>query len=119
MTIMKGDGGGIFFREDAATGDFHYFRIGQDGSYLLALYSSNTYQILTSGTAQNVIHTGTGQMNVLAVVADGSTTTLYINQQNITSITDTTYSQGQIAVVAEEINNPTEVAFTNAKVWTF
>ncbi len=121
MTFMTGDYGGILFREDAATGNFYYFRIGQDGSYQLKLHvgSSQSGQNLANGTAANVIHTGIGQMNVLAVVANGSTITLYINRQQITSITDTTFSQGQIAVVAEESNTPTEVAFTNAKVWTF
>jgi serine/threonine protein kinase len=119
MTFIKGDGGGIVFREDYTTENFYYFYFGQNGSYQLTRYSSNSDQTLSHGTISNVIHTGIGQMNVLAVVADGSTITLYINQQSIASVTDTTYSQGQIGVAAEEINNPTEVAFTNARVWAF
>jgi hypothetical protein len=32
---------------------------------------------------------------------------------------DNTFSSGQIAVVAENVNSPTEVVFRNARVWQF
>lgn len=120
MTIIKGDGGGIIFRQDAATNSAYYFGIGQDGSYQFALYSiySNGGQTLKEDMAPDVIHTGPGQKNVIAVVANGADIELFVNQQLITSITDTTYNQGQIAVAAETTGTQTEVAFSNARVWT-
>jgi len=58
-------------------------------------------------------------MNLIAVVAKGNSITLYVNGQNIGSVSDSTYSQGEIGVAADDVSNPTEVVFSNAKVWTF
>jgi len=42
-----------------------------------------------------------------------------VNRQYVTGGSDSTYSHGQIGVVAYANNgNPTEVAFSKAKVWT-
>jgi hypothetical protein len=57
------------------------------------------------------------QTNTVAVVARGSTFTIYLNQTEITSITDSTYSNGAIGFSAYDLTNATEVVFTNAKVW--
>jgi hypothetical protein len=58
-----------------------------------------------------------GALNLIAIVANSNTFTLYINHQLINSVQDSTYSQGQIGLVADNDNSPTEVAFSNAKVW--
>src|SRR5438309_889978 len=65
------------------------------------------------------IHSGLGQSNLLGVVANNTSISLYVNDQLINSIQDSNYSQGQIGVEADSNNSPTEVVFTNAKVWTF
>ncbi|HEY6284120.1 MAG TPA: hypothetical protein VIX20_00525 [Ktedonobacteraceae bacterium] len=41
-----------------------------------------------------------------------------MNNQHIDSVSDSAYSQGEIGVAASSNGNPTEVVFTNAKVWT-
>jgi len=120
MQIISGDCGGIIFRADATRTKFYFFRICQDGSYALYLYVDNTNanaQTVTSGT-NSAINAGLDQTNVIAVVAQGNTLNLYVNQQIIHSVIDSTYSYGHIAVVAQDQGNPTEVAFSNAKVWT-
>jgi serine/threonine protein kinase len=48
----------------------------------------------------------------------GNTIYLYVNQQFLTRINDNAYSQGPIGIAAESYGNPTEIAFSNAKVWT-
>ncbi len=120
MTIIKGDAGGIIFRADVANSKSYYFRIGQDGSYALELFTDNVLshaQILKSGS-NSIINTGTNQSNLIAVVAQGTNINLYVNLHLIYSVSDSTYSQGQIGLIAEDINSPTEVAFSNARVWT-
>jgi hypothetical protein len=42
---------------------------------------------------------------------------VYVNKQYLASVTDSTYSMGQIGVTAEDLTNSTEVVFSNAKVW--
>ena len=120
MRIIKGDCGGILFREDSATGKLYYFRVCHDGSYSLLLYvgfSGSTSKILISKTS-SAIHTGLNQSNTVAIVANGSTLNIYVNRQKIDSITDSTYSHGQIGIAAEDRGDPTEMVYSNARVWT-
>lgn len=62
---------------------------------------------------------GLGQSNVIAVVANGDTLNLYVNNQKIDSIHDSTSSSGLIGFSAADTGEPTEVVYSYAKVWTF
>ncbi len=118
MTIVKGYAGGIIFRDDDTKGNFYLFGIGQDGGYQLDIVNSGNFHILRtrgSGTATNA---GLNQSILLAVVVHGSTINVYVNNKNIDSVNDSSYTQGQIGVFESDMNGPTEVVFSNAKVWT-
>ncbi len=117
MTIVQGDAGGIGFRSDSTKGKGYLFVISQDGKYGLYVFTNASPFLIRSGS-NTAINTGLNQSNIVAVVANGSTIDLYVNNQKIESVNDSTYSQGQIGVSAVELNNPTEVVFSNAKVWT-
>lgn len=117
MTIVQGDQGGIIFRGSYNDGTFYYFYINRGGSF--ALETFNHYKL--TGVIQNgsssAIQTGLNQLNLIAVVAKGSTLDLFVNMQHIASMSDGTYNQGQIGVIAESTQNPTEVVFSDAEVW--
>ena len=116
---VKGDRGGIIFRSDSAATKFYLLRFDQNGTYNFFVYSGNSgsnAKNLLEGSAPS-FHTGANQANQIAVVARGSNIYLYVNQQYLTSLTDSTYSSGSIAVFAEDHTNSTEVAFSNAQVW--
>ena len=120
MTFIRGSGqdyGGILFRSYGPRQ--YFFRLGRNGSYLLKLYiddSTGAGYLLKQGVSP-AIHTGLNVPNILAVVAQGGNFQLYVNQQLITSASDTSYSQGQIALVAEDEKDAADVAFNDAKVW--
>ncbi len=118
MQILKGDCGGMIFRRSGPR--FYYFRVCIDGSYMFIRYTSdaNTALNLTleSGT-HPAIHQGLNQANLLAVVAFGSKLDLYVNRQLIASVKDTSYTEGQIGLVAKARSNATEVVFSNLMVW--
>jgi len=122
LAITSGDCGGIIFRADFSQRHYYLFSICQDGSYQVRLYTQPTgpeTKILAQDSNPNPnIHSGLGQSNLVAVVANNTSISLYVNDQLINSIQDSTYSQGQIGVEADSNNSPTEVVFTNAKVWT-
>jgi hypothetical protein len=42
-----------------------------------------------------------------------------VNKQKIASASDGTFNHGQIGLLADSNNQPTEVAFTDVKVWTY
>jgi hypothetical protein len=119
MKIIKGDCGAILFRIESANTSFYYFRVCQDGSYALYRYTNNAGSNLIAPQSNSAINAGLNQSNLVAVVARGSTLDFYVNQQKVDSISDTTYSHGKIGIVADGFpgHHPTEVVYSNAKVW--
>jgi hypothetical protein len=122
MTIIKGDCGGIVSRFDSTSGKFYDFEVCQDGTYTLNRYLDTTganAKSLTTNGSSSAIHTGVNQPNVIAVVANGSTLDLYVNYQKIDSVTDTSSSNGLVALAVTAKANPTEVMYKDAKLWIF
>lgn len=117
LTIDKGDQGGILFRGNGSQGTYYIFRIGTNGSYALDVYTSSTQGTTMSSGFNAAISVGPNQSNTLAVIAQNNTINLYVNQQYIATISDSTLSSGQIGVVAVDYTLPTEVEFSNAQVW--
>jgi hypothetical protein len=117
MTILKGDRGGMFFRQVGTQGPYYYFSIKIDGSYELDSYNGKTLGVLQRGSSP-AVKKGLNQPNLLAVVAQGSSINLYVNGQSIVRITASTSSNGLIGVAADATDQPAEVAFSNARVWT-
>lgn len=121
MTLVQGDEGGIEFRGNQS--NFYLFAIGSDGSYELDIVNDNSGVSLPStlGQASSAsIHKGPGKSNLLAVVAIGNSISLYVNNQLLVTVTDGTYSSGQIGVAADESfgnSNTANVVFSDAKVW--
>lgn len=119
MTITKGDEGGIIFRADNVNDKFYLFRINVDGHYNLYLYVSNQgsqAQQLVGGSTN--LMKPVGQSNEITLVAQGTSLVFYLNQQYLASTADGTYSAGKIGVFGESSTQPTDTAFSNAKVWT-
>ena len=111
-TILSGSSCGIVFRADRATTHLYYFIIDRSGNFFLKVYYDKfgNSSIVTSGNSGAINTTGS---NLIAVVAQGSTINLYVNHQLLKSLTDTTYTQGNVGVVALS----GESTFSNAKVW--
>jgi serine/threonine protein kinase len=118
MTIIQGSCGGIWFRGNySAATPAYFFQVCQDQGYALFLFGSSGIQTLLSNTS-SAIHAGLNQSNLIAVVTIGNHFDLYVNQQNIGSISDSTLSSGQINIAAVGGNNLTEVVYSDAKAWT-
>jgi hypothetical protein len=117
MTIHQGDCGGMTLRYNDSTGTGYAFFVCSDGTYQFAKYSGLSAKdetILKSGNNSGII---SGQ-NTVAVVASGGNFTLYLNNTTqLDSVSDTTYSQGTIGLIANDTTNTTEVTYSNARLW--
>jgi hypothetical protein len=111
MNIISGNTGGIVFRANRATTHFYYFLVDRNGNYHLQVYydSNGNYTLLASGSA-----TPLRGNDLIGVVAQGSTISLYVNRQLVKQINDPTYTHGQVGVFALA----GEASFSNARVWT-
>jgi len=119
--IVQGDCAGMVFRADTNTGKLYFFEVCQDGTYNFSRYldfTGNNVKDLAGGSSAAIM-TGLNQTNTIAVVAQSSTLTIYVNKQKITASTDSSFTHGQIGLFADASNHPTDVAFNNAKVWTY
>jgi eukaryotic-like serine/threonine-protein kinase len=138
MTFVTGDCGGVTFR---VTGEnFYYFFICQKSNYVchndiakicnygLIRYTHdplsgkpdfNLNPLLTEGFSQQIVD-GVNKPYIIAVVARDSRIDLYVNSQPIDEVSDNNYKNGKIGVLAKTFGTDmTEVAFSDATVWTF
>jgi eukaryotic-like serine/threonine-protein kinase len=118
MKVIEGDGGGIIFRVVASLKGYEFY-LDRDGTYTLTLRKgSHSGDVQTLRTKpSSLIKTGLNETNLITVVANGSAIYLYVNRQYLTSLSESSYSSGQIGMLAESDQSPTEVAFNNAQVW--
>ncbi len=116
MNVTKGSVAGITFRGDENARKYYSFIFDQDGNYILFLYTQDGQkpQTLHDGTASNF---NAHQANDLGVVARGNQIKLYLNKQELTTLSDSTFSSGQVGTAVYNTDGPVEAVFSNAKLW--
>jgi transcriptional regulator with XRE-family HTH domain len=118
MKVIQGDCGGIVFRSNEP--EDYQFEVCQDGYYDFSIYQSLTGkpQTLVDKISPSIT-IGFNQLNVIAIVAKGNTFDLYVNQQKIDTIHDSSYSHGLIGLVSAGSSpaSTTEVVYSHVKVW--
>jgi hypothetical protein len=113
VTIIQGGGGGITFR--ATPQGAYRFDIQQDGGYTFKVGQQQN----TSSVHSPQVKAGFNQTNTIAVMADGATMYFFINDQYVTRVEDNTLNNGIFGVIADgTINQPADVAFSKAQIWT-
>jgi serine/threonine protein kinase len=120
ITILNGHSGGLLFRTNG-NGSGYMFRISTDGTYILNKFTSNgdgtsSFKTLTSGQS-NALTQGNNQKNTIAIIAQGSTIYMYINQQYTDMVNDTTYTSGEVGVYTDSDTSGVEASFQNLEVW--
>jgi hypothetical protein len=114
MKVAKGDFAGLTFRGDNANSKRYALIIGQTGDCILFLYTQDKNP---KTLYEGMVSASIAQGATLGVVARGSKITLYVNNQQVTSVNDSTLGSGQIGTIAYYVQNPADVSFSNAKVW--
>lgn len=117
MQITKGDCGGLEFREDPE-GQGYVFQACKNGTWYLNRYDVQGTITKTLVFNSSPEFTSLNSSNVIAVVAISNTLDLYVNRVKVASVTDSTYSEGAIGLIAISAGAPTEVVYSNALVWT-
>lgn len=122
--LKQGDtsaGFGLYFRSNDSADKGYLFYIDQSRNYSIIVSVDGTgasARILKAGQATtSQFNSGLLIKNTLAVVARGSQISIYLNQQLLALVSDSTYSLGQIGVVVIGGATKTVAVFNNAKVW--
>lgn len=113
MIILKGDCGGVNVRKDL------FFAVCQEGNYLLLTQKNLESAIVSSpGTATSVIKRGVHQQNMIAIIAQDTSVTLFINRQKVQVTRTDSLIESPLNFIALSEERSTEVAYTHATVWS-
>lgn len=118
MMILQGDCGGMYLRESAEDGTIYYLSICQDGTYRYMKYKNYWNSYAPVAISSKAIYTGVNQTNSLAVVARQNNLQFYINGIQIASIKGDSFVSGKISLMADSITRPTEVVYSQMRIWT-
>jgi|SRR5579859_1304881 len=81
-------------------------------------YACCVAAVVGMGADSSAINTGLNQLNLLTVIARGSTFYLYVNKQYLTSVDDSASSIGAIGVFGENVSGgQVDMAFSEIQVW--
>jgi hypothetical protein len=122
MSIQKGGNnaeGGVVFRANMTSSLFYVLYLSSTGYYDLDIQTNSNAtntRTLKTGTVPGFA-SGFYQVHTIGVVANGSQISLYVDQNKVTEVNDTTYSGGQIGVISAYGSSTTVVVYNNAKVW--
>jgi hypothetical protein len=128
MTIKSGECGGLVFRSGGSNSTaLYYYVICADNSFRLDRHTSNTDQsalVDTTIPSSSGISVGLSQTYSIAVVANGSTFTLYVNNKQIYKGSDSSFTSGTIGVLARGNDrsggaSTTSVQFSNVRIYKF
>lgn len=126
MTILRGDGGGLFFGAPNDVSQLYLFVVDQTGSYTLeaeaptgnqASQGPSTALKVLLHRPSSAIKTGLNQPNLLTVIVQSNRISLYINQQYVAQVSVSSPTSGYMGVMAWGTPHPTDAAFNNAQVW--
>lgn len=120
MTVVQGNYAGIAFRVNRSQGTGYIFVVGVASDYLIDTFNfqapaGKEYNILRKGT-NSAIKRGQHQTNLVAVVANGSSISIYVNNQFIDSVQDSTYTQGEIGLYGYG-EAPPDIMGNDIRVW--
>jgi hypothetical protein len=120
LEVGSNDSIGIFFRGDTNLEHDYRLDIFGDGSFDIvkeSLDSKNNPQNVVLAEAKiNTILKPLGDKNLILLTMSGPQMRLYINNVRISSITDTDYTSGQVALFAQMNGNSPKVSVLFSKV---
>jgi len=113
---VDGDYGIIFRYQDAD--NFYVFKVSESGHFSVSLLENNTWNLLVDWTTSDAINQG--YPNQVAVAMKGDTFTFYINGEQVASMRDDTFEDGNFAIFGSTYDEgDLEVLYTELNVYSY
>jgi hypothetical protein len=107
---------GVLFRI-VDNNNFYIFKVNMTGSYLVSAFVNAEWVTLIPWTKNTAIKAGTAS-NKLGVIAQGDSFSFYANDVKLDEITDSNFTQGDIALVAgTQAVGEVVASFSSVNVW--
>ncbi len=110
MTILKGDYGGIVFRTNKQDPFGYRFAVGVGGWCNLVYGNKELAKCAAIKVSLN-------QPYLLTAIARGSSISLYIDKQWVTTVEDSSANSGNVALMAGDFSNEADIAYRHVQVW--
>lgn len=116
-TCSSNDLYGLIFRApDTSTG--YFLSLTCDGRVGLRAFDGSEFTNVSEFIQSPSILAGSNQSNKLGVLANGDTLSLFVNNQKVTEVTDSTFSSGTFGVFISAINTPGfQIALEDISYW--
>lgn len=123
MAILSGKSGGIFFRSSVTpifrSSAGYLFEVDNQGNYTIS--RSTDFSAASASLKAGTISAGfkSGTRNTLQLIASGNNLSFYVNGVFLTSLQDTTFTSGTIALLAtlSDDGSNGDVVYSNLKVF--
>lgn len=97
-------------------GNDYSFEINTQGQWGIVKFTGNSGIVLSGPGESSAIKAGIGATNDLRVVAIGSQFTFYVNGQEVTTYSDSSYPRGDSGVINDDDIPSSDVIFTNYSI---
>lgn len=121
VTIIKGSGAGVVVRFDQVTGLGYLFSIDNNGNYTISTVNfvttdaSQRYTVLRRGS-NGQIKQGLNQTNLVAIVANKASISVYVNGSFIDTTQNSSLTNGQIGIYGSS-DGEMDIAANDARAW--
>lgn len=113
---LAGEAGLLFRVQDEE--NFYRFATTGEGTYVLDKLVGGVWETLVGPTEADVLATGEGASNLLGVLMRASTIVLLANGEVLAIVEDSTFAEGDVAMVAGTFTDPdVVVAFDDLEIW--
>ncbi|GAC1367982.1 MAG: hypothetical protein PVS3B1_35390 [Ktedonobacteraceae bacterium] len=121
VRVIQGSEVGLLVRFNQIKGVGYVFSVTTDGRYVIDTMDlnnrdSNKHFTLLHGGSNAVIKRGLNQSNLFAIVTNGSSISVFINNQFVDTVQDASFASGQIGTYAYG-DNGLDVVLQNSRVW--
>jgi hypothetical protein len=106
---------GLIWRSSSSLNSFYLFLIDSGGTYDILRYDQGSFITLVPDTPSAAISSDTGT-NRLKVVVQGDQMAVYVNDQWLNTITDSTLTEGTIGLYAQATDANAVASFDNFSV---
>jgi uncharacterized repeat protein (TIGR02543 family) len=107
----------VICRSQHTNGNYYEFAIGASGYYAISRWIDGNVTFLVDFTRSSYINQGVDAVNLIHIECIGSNLSLSVNGHVLATVTDTTFSGGDIGLGATSLEaSSTEIAFDNITV---
>ncbi|GER81999.1 hypothetical protein KTAU_06370 [Thermogemmatispora aurantia] len=120
MKILSGASGGVFFRLHPnlfSLSSGYLFEVDSQGRYRIARFDGGIEQPFADWASSPALQSGNGVANTLQIIANGSSLSFYANNVYLTTVSDNSYTEGNIGFLGTAGDNDANVVYSNLAIY--